>query len=256
MRHAVALRRADVGEDRAGAPRGFRRIFQFEAFQRAQAKLVEKQLARIFLVKLIARPFGKPHGLELRPQRSKHFGIGAFGKQRLDRRHAGQLVAQGLRGGMIQLCRQQFPRRHIGQRQPRRRPVDKKRRQIIVRRCIEQIGLEHGARRDRAGDGAPHHALGLPGIFHLVADRDGPPRLNHPREVAVNGAHRHPGHRDARVFFRAVARRERQPEQFGGFNRVFEEELVEIAHPEEQQRIPALRFGFEVLAQHGRQLAL
>ena len=72
-------------------------------------------------------------------------------------------------------------------------------------------------------------------------------------EIAFDRVIRHAGHRNRRAGRRA-ALRQRDVEQARGLARVVVEQLVEIAHAKEQQRVRILRLGGEVLAHQRRVL--
>jgi hypothetical protein len=99
----------------------------------------------------------------------------------------------------------------------------------------QQVRVGRGAGRDDARDFAAHQLLARAGFFHLVADGHAIAAPDQPRDVAFGRMIRHAAHRDGRAFF-LVARGERDFEFARGRDGVFEEELVEIAEPEHQQR--------------------
>ena len=116
---------------------------------------------------------------------------------------------------------------------------------------LEQIGIGHRARRDDAQHLALDRPLARRRIADLLADRDRFAELHELREVAVDGVVGHAGHRDRRAG-RLPARRQRDVEEPRGALRVVVEELVEIAHPVEEQLVRMLRLGAEVLLHHRR----
>ena len=116
---------------------------------------------------------------------------------------------------------------------------------------VEQIGVGHRARGDHAQHLALDRTLARRGIADLLADRDRLAEAHQFREIAVDGVVRHAGHRNRRAG-RLPARGERDVEQARGALRVVVEELVEVAHPVEQQLVRMLRLGAEVLLHHGR----
>ncbi len=105
--------------------------------------------------------------------------------------------------------------------------------------------VERGARRKHPRDFAPHDLLGELRIFHLIADGDAVALAQQPCEVAFDGVIRHAAH--GQLSF-AVARSEGQL-QFAAYGDcVVVEELVEVAHAEEEQRIGILALGSRPLA--------
>ena len=88
------------------------------------------------------------------------------------------------------------------------------------------------------------------GIADLLADRDRLAAAHEPREVTFGAVIRHARHRD-RLACRLAARRQRDVEQARRALRVVVEQLVEIAHPIEQQRVGVLRLEAQVLLHDG-----
>jgi len=114
----------------------------------------------------------------------------------------------------------------------------------------EVLAFQDQTRRDHPGHLAANKTLGLPGIFHLVADGHLPAGSHQLGDIALGGMVGHPAHGN-RVFRLLVARGERDFEDAGGSDRILQEQLVEIPHAIEQQgvRIPCL--DFQVLLHHG-----
>ena len=127
--------------------------------------------------------------------------------------------------------------------------IDRDEQAVALR--VEQIGVGHRARRDDAQDLALDRSLARRGIADLLADRHRLAELHQLREIAVDGVIRHAGHRDRRAG-RLPARGQRDVEQPRGALRVVVEELVEIAHPVEEELVRMLRLGAEVLLHHRR----
>ena len=115
----------------------------------------------------------------------------------------------------------------------------------------EQVALGQRPRRDDADDLALDRSLGRADLADLLADRD---RLAEPDqlgEVGVDRVHRHAGHRDRLARARA-ARGQGDVEQAMRALRVIEEELVEVAHPVEEERVGMLGLDAQVLLHHRR----
>jgi hypothetical protein len=119
---------------------------------------------------------------------------------------------------------------------------------------VEIGGIGERARRHHAHDLALDDALRRLRVLDLLADRDAVTLLHQPRDVAVGGMKRHAAHRHrrARRIFRP--RGQGEIERARGNQRVLVEHLVEIAHPEEQQRMPVLPLRVEVLLHRRRQV--
>ncbi len=119
---------------------------------------------------------------------------------------------------------------------------------------VEVAGIGQRAGRDHAHHFTADDSLGLLGILHLLADGDAKALAHQPRHVGIAGVMRHAAHRDGAAAGVLRARRQRELEGARRGERVLVEHLVEIAHPEEQDRVAILTLGFEELP-HGRRRA-
>ena len=122
---------------------------------------------------------------------------------------------------------------------------------------LARAGFQQRFLGDRAGgDQADHFAadrrLAGPGlrVLHLLGDGDAEAAADQAREVGFGRMLRHAAHRDRRAVVLA-ALGQRDVERGGGGFRVGEEQLVEVAHAEEHQRIRMRLLGGEPL-RHGR----
>ena len=88
-------------------------------------------------------------------------------------------------------------------------------------------------------------------VFHLVADGDAVALLDQPRDVAFGRVIGHAAHRDGGALF-LVARGERDLELARGGDGVLEEQLVEIAQAEHEQRVGHLLLDAVVLPHQRR----
>jgi hypothetical protein len=116
---------------------------------------------------------------------------------------------------------------------------------------VEQAFLGQGAGGDDAGDRAPHRTLAaapprLGGVLDLVADCDLEPGADQPREVGFGSVDRHAAHRDVGAVVPA-ALRQCDVERLRRGDRVVEEQLEKIPHPEEQQAARVRLLDLEVL---------
>ncbi len=126
--------------------------------------------------------------------------------------------------------------------------------EIIVAARIEQRILGERAGRDHPHDRALDHRLGaallgLGGILDLLADRDLEALADQAREIGLVAVHRHAAHRDVLAQVLA-ALGQRDVERGRRAHRIVEEQLVEIAHPVEQQMVRMRRLDRQVLAHH------
>jgi hypothetical protein len=116
--------------------------------------------------------------------------------------------------------------------------------------CVEHVLVQDGARSDDANDLPADDARAGAGRLDLLADGHLVTGLEELRQVAAGGVKGHAAHGDP---IGALAPGgERDAEQLGGTDRVLEEELVEIAEPEEEEGVPGAGLRVEVLADHGR----
>ena len=130
------------------------------------------------------------------------------------------------------------------------------RRQIIVAVLIEQPVFSDRAGCDEADHRAPHHRFRsapprLGRIFGLLANRDAVSLRYEFLQIVVGGMNRHPAHRDVIAeMFAALCQRDAKRAR--GDDSVVEEQLVEIAHPVEEQAIRIGRPDLDVLLHHRR----
>ena len=128
------------------------------------------------------------------------------------------------------------------------------REQVVVAPRVEQRVLGERAGRDEAHDVAAHHALaaallGLGRVFDLLADRDAMAERDQAVQIFVGAMDRHAAHRDvAAVMLAALG--EHDAERARGDLGVLEEQLVEVAHPVEQQAIRIGGLDLDVLLHH------
>ena len=114
--------------------------------------------------------------------------------------------------------------------------------------CVENVGVRQRAGRHDADDLAFDEALRLPRILDLIADGDAEALLHEPRDVGVDGVVGHAAHRDAAAIAVLGSRRQRQLERARRDQRIVVEDLVEISHAKQQQRVAMLIFRVQVLA--------
>jgi hypothetical protein len=109
--------------------------------------------------------------------------------------------------------------------------------------------------RDEADDRAidqrlrPSRLARLRRALGLLGNRDAVPGLDQPRKIRLRRMDRDPAHRD-RLALVLAALGERDVEARGCDLRILEEQLEEVAHPVEQQRVPRLILEAPVLGHH------
>ena len=126
----------------------------------------------------------------------------------------------------------------------------------IVRMFV--VGIDPGLTRCgycvlEVPEGSPPRAVALgvmrtspsDEVHHRLAE------LHQPGEILVDGMEGNPGHRN-RFAGGCAAARQRDVEQPRRLARVVEEQLVEVAHPIEQQHVRMVSLDAQVLLHHGR----
>jgi hypothetical protein len=119
----------------------------------------------------------------------------------------------------------------------------------LFQKCL----VRHRARSDDAHDLTLDRPLRLGRIADLLADRDRLAASHELRQITFDAVERHARHR-YRLAGGLPARRQRDVEQSRGALGVVVEQLVEIAHAIEQQRVRVLRLQAQVLLHHRRVL--
>ena len=126
--------------------------------------------------------------------------------------------------------------------------------QVIVAPRIEQRVLGQRARRDQPDHVPAHHALGsalprLGRILDLLADRDAMAERDQAVKILIGTVHRHAAHRDVAAEMLA-ALGEHDAERARGDLGILEEQLVEVAHPVEQQATRMGGLDLQILLHH------
>ena len=119
--------------------------------------------------------------------------------------------------------------------------------------CVALVGQQLGVGHRAGGDDAHHlaldRALGGGDIADLFAQRHRLTELDELGEVTLDRMHRHAGHHH-RLAGTVAARGECDVEQAIGLACIVEEQLVEVAHPVEHQRVGELGLDAQVLLHH------
>ena len=121
---------------------------------------------------------------------------------------------------------------------------------------LQQPLLRDGAGGDDAHHGTAHHGfvsalLGLGGVLGLLADRHGVSAGDEGVEVVVGPFDGHAAHGDVLALVLA-ALGQNDAEDARRHDGILQEQLVEVAHAVEQQRVGVLRLDAEILRHHGR----
>ena len=139
--------------------------------------------------------------------------------------------------GRANLQYDHLPRRDVQRGDPHRRPIgDQGNEEVVPLRFQERI-RDHGPGGDRLDHLSAHEPLGLGGVFGLFADGDLPAELDQTFQVLVQGLGRDSGERYA-ACRPVVARGQGQAEETGALLGVLAEQLVEVAHAEENEVVP------------------
>ena len=115
---------------------------------------------------------------------------------------------------------------------------------------LAEGGVEGGAGGQHAGYFAANDLFGELGVLHLIADGDAVALAQQAREVGFDGVVGNAAH-GLRAL--PVARRQGQLQLAADGDGVVVEELVEVAHAEEEQGIGVFALGCGPLAHEGRQ---
>lgn len=235
----LLLRLLDVAEQ--GARGGRRQRFAFEAEGREVVEVEEAQQGASGAVGVEqpgrAATGALPLGDGGRPAvlvGDQHFGgleAGQFGGQRV---LVGDLVGE------------EATAREVGPGQAVPDLAAHHRHQQRVAAFLQQGFVGHRARGDDADDLALDEALGQRRVADLLAHRHRFAQRDEAGEVTLVGVHRHAGHGD-RLAAGLAALRQRDVEQPRRLAGVVVEQLVEVAHAEEQQQVRMLRLGGEEL---------
>ena len=253
MRQVGLLTVAQVGDQRAGCGDGCVMAIEAEAFQPSSLELLDQRTPRavaVELPRLDARQ-GEAGAAGFR-QRAQ---VGALGHDELTRAQHAQLVFERLPPagtgvlGRAELARGEVDQCHANLIAAVGGDAHQERRLA----GLEVVGVHQGAGRHHTDDLALDDALGLFRIFHLLADGDAVALAYQTGQIAVESVIGNPAHRDraARAVFRT--RCQGQLERARRDQRVLEEHLVEIAHPEEQDGVAVLALGVVVLLHRRRQ---
>ena len=212
-----------------------------KAVEPSHSKMLGQRLAGGVGGKRPVGPLGRHHPLaEIRRQR-----LGRLAHQALGRGDASHLV-------------QQFASREAGRHETAGRQLHPSQPdriaggdggQIVALARIEQGVVGHRAGADHAGDFTAYEALGLLGIFHLIADRRTVAGGDELAQIALQLMVGKAGHR--RGVLPLVAAGQGKAQRAGRHLGVLEEHLIKIAHPEQEQGVGTRLLCFQILLHHG-----
>ncbi len=236
------LRLAQVAQGRAGGGRGPRQALAAEGLERRDAE-VGQQLApgALELEGAVVDRRARDLGLGLRGVAEPLGQLHAAAQQQLARPRRADLVAQPLEAARpVPLRDGELAGRGLepGDPEARRPRLDRHHEGALA--GVEGALLELGGRRDHAHDLALDDALGGARVLHLLAERDAEALAHQAGDVARRRVVGHAAHRDGLAVLVLGARGEGDLERSRGDHGVVEEQLVEVAHAEEHERVRVL----------------
>ena len=235
----LTLRVAGVAQDGGGGAHGRRTRRDAEPGQVTNAEMLAEIALAEFEIEL-------ERWASLHPVRQRDLRI--LRDQDLGRTDAVQFGGQF--GGFGTVADAEFAR---GEVEPSEAPAvavrnDPCQHALAVR--FEQPLLGERAGRHDPRDPPFHRSLAGRRIPDLLADRDGPAHAHELDEIAVDAVERHAAHGN-RLARRLSAGRQGDVEEPRRLFGVVVEQLVEVAHPVEEQGIGVLGLDAQVLAHHG-----
>ena len=239
----ATLRVLGIGEERrrGGMRRG--QVGSAERHEGGDAQLRAKLSLAEGTVELPGRPMRDGRAGEV-GDRTGQVALDDDFRRREAREPAGELVVAAFRQADLAL-RKRRPR----EAEPIAHARDREQHRVAP--VGEEIAVGERARRDDADDLALDRALARTDCADLLADRNRLAHTDEPGQIGVDRVHRHSGHGDRRAGAGA-ARGQGDVEELVGALRVVEEELVEVAHPVEEERLGMIGLDAQVLRHHGR----
>ena len=257
------LESPEVLDERARRSNRGGAVFEPEPFEPADLQLIEQRPARRFGVERPAIDAGdRDRGQRRRRQAVGQIDFGRYDDlARLEYRNfvdqrrwpvsavilgdgelAGREIEQGRADDVVGLAHRSAGGAKMGQHRHQERRFAR----------VQVAGVGQRAGRDDADDFALDESLGLARILDLVANRDAKTLFHEPGDVAVDGVERHAAHRDPAAVGVFGPGGERQFEGASGYERIFVEHLVEVAHAEEQDGVAVLPLRVEILTHRRR----
>ena len=152
---------------------------------------------------------------------------------------------------VARLAGRQLARREVERGDPEERPFGVDGDDEVVPPGRDPRVVERDAGRHHPHDLARDETLHRRRVRHLFADGDLEPLVEQPLHVAARRVVRHPCHRDL-VVRALVARRQGEIERARRLDCVVEEQLVEIPHAKEDERVGVRRLRRQELPHHRR----
>ncbi len=172
--------------------------------------------------------------------------------QHLPRPGGAHLVAEAVPAARpVPLAHEEIAGGGVEPRRAERRVAGRDRQHVGRLAGLESGGLELRSGGHDAHDLPSHHPLGQARVLHLLAERDPEALFDEPGHVAGHRMVGDAAHRDGGAVAVLGPGREGDLEDARGHDRVLEEQLVEVPHAEEEQRVGMLRLHAVVLL-HGR----
>ena len=251
VRQSSALRGPRIVEQCRRRREDFGCVRHCERIERGDLKQLLQGLRAPDGVEVPVRP-GLGDGTGAAHGRAECVGPGV-GHQHFGRSNARELGRQERRSD--RRCAQFTGRQHEPGKSERPAALQwrRHRQQRSIGLVLQQPGVGQCARRDDAHDLAFDRPFAGGGIADLFTDRHAFAHPDQAREVLLDRHHRHAGHFHRRTG-RSAARSQRDVEQACSALGVVVEQLVEVAHPVEQQHVRMVRLDAQVLRHHGRVL--
>ncbi len=229
------LRLAEVADHRAGRERAVRVRVDAEPVHAAHTEQIRDRFERFLGAVLpggTPRP-GRAERCQEPPDPRRGLAGARLGVENLRHAPAGEFIGDLARIAVqdLEQTGREFDHRGTG----RVVALERDRRERHGLLVGQHRFVDERARRDDLGDATVDHPLGVLGVLELVDDGDPVPVLDRTLEIRRLLVVRDPGDRDA-----VAAIDHREPERTPHRLRVGPEELVEIAHPEEQHAVGVL----------------
>src|ERR1035437_10089657 len=250
MIERATLRRANVMQNRSRRSCCRRPVRQSESFQREHAKMVFDLRNGVVGREhpIVERRLG-PGGIFQRRDAGRRSGYGrrsaAAGlveegkrrrEQHLARTEHQQLLTHAALGVFaLKFGRTKFAGRKVQGREAESNSCLRHATQKIIL-FRSEMRVSRGAWREHTRDFALHQRFGYARVFHLFADGDLEAFADQLADVVLGGVVWHAAHRYGNAFF-LVARGQRDLQLPRREHGVLEEEFVEVAQPEEDERV-------------------